>query len=263
MKRQLVFFLGGRDLEMQTIRELLEQEGAAFYDKQLSWGAAASAYRQELDAVQAAGKTAVLVELALDVPLDPARRLVVVDHHGDAAGRQTSLEQVFALLELAHTRWSRWYDLVAANDAGHIDGLLRAGATCEEVARVRAADRAAQGITAEEEAQGAAAAAAAERPHPALTVARLPHARTATVADRLHRAAGGPGYENLLIFSPGEVNFYGEGDLIEALDRAFPGGWKGGELPRRGYWGRAGDTAPVYDHLLRLLAHRVEARDGR
>lgn len=64
-------------------------------------------------------------------------------------------------------------------------------------------------------------------------------ARASVVADRLDAALGGPGYSDLLVISPQEVNFYGSGRTIARLDAAFPGGWRGGELPRRGFWGHA------------------------
>jgi len=33
--------------------------------------------------------------------------------------------------------------------------------------------------------------------------------------------------------------------VIVVLDAAFPGGYYGGALPDRGFWGRTGDPAPV------------------
>lgn len=48
MANRLSFFLGGRDLEMVTIRDLLLASGvdsADVHDAELRWGAKASAYR--------------------------------------------------------------------------------------------------------------------------------------------------------------------------------------------------------------------------
>ncbi|MDQ3960178.1 MAG: hypothetical protein M3255_07855 [Pseudomonadota bacterium] len=105
----------------------------------------------------------MLIELQDDLGLDP-ERVVVIDHHGERVGadQPTSLHQVFDLLGLPSTRWSRWCELVAANDLGYIPTMREAGATQKEIVKVRAADRAAQGITAEEETQGAQAVAQAE-----------------------------------------------------------------------------------------------------
>jgi hypothetical protein len=151
-----VFFLGGQDLEMVTIRDLLaEHAPGRFHDKGLAWGAKASDYREEIEACLQRGETPVLIELQNDLGRDPSR-VMVVDHHGERAGkdRPTSLHQVFDLLGLPAERWTRWFELVAANDRGYIPEMGKMGATREEIEKVRAADRAAQGTTSEEEAAG-------------------------------------------------------------------------------------------------------------
>jgi len=252
----LTVFLGGRDLEMAEIARLLAgRPGVAVCDHGPAWGVRASAYLPELRAALAAGRRAVLVELADDLPADlPRDRLTWVDHHGPLAGanRPTSLEQVFALLGRPAGEWTRDRELVAANDRGHIAGLLRAGATAAEVRDIRARDRRAQGVTADEEASGQEAAAAAESHLGGrLTVVRLPHARTAVATDFLHPALGGPGYENLVALCPGETVFFGSGAAVAALRAAHPDGWYGGELPARGFWG-VGRPLPLPD-LLRTL----------
>ncbi len=248
--RDLVFFLGGRDLEMATIRALLDEAGAAYHDAGLAWGAKASAYRDEIAAVVRDGRTPVLVELADDLGL-PSGTAIVVDHHGAAAGadRPTSLRQVFELLGLPDSRWDRRLRLVDANDRGHVAALVDAGATRAEVAAIRADDRAAQGITSDEE-EAAQRAVAAARRHGRLTVVDLPHGRTAAVTDRLEVALGGPGADALLVLSPGEANFFGDGAVVERLAGAFPGSWTGGSLPSRGFWGHR----PPPDRIEDLIA---------
>lgn len=264
-RRDHAFFLGGRDLEMETIRGLLEAEAPGrVHDRDLSWGARASSYRDEILAALERGETPVLIELEPDLEVD-LNRAIWIDHHGPNAGRPTSLEQVFRLLELPTERWSRRLELVAANDHSGIDGLVEAGATGSEIRRVRAEDRAAQGITEAEEARAAESLGRLETAADGrLTIARLPHARTAALTDRLHTALGGPGYENLLVTSPNEVNFFGSGALAYALDRAFPGGWLGGDLPNRGFWGHSqAPPAEVRDVLEGLLTHdRAEVPSG-
>lgn len=188
----------------------------------------------------------MLIELENDLGLGQA--LVVVDHHGERAGEdaQTSLEQVFSLLELAKERWTRWHELVAANDRAYVEGLVEVGATRDEIARVRAADRAAQGIGPEEEAEAERAVSGAERRCDGrLTVVRAQHARLAAVEDRLRPELGGPGVENLLVLAPGEVDFSGDGRVVLALARRFPAGWYGGALPQRGFWGHAGELPAI------------------
>jgi hypothetical protein len=257
-----VFFLGGQDLEMVTIRDLIRQvvPGRVF-DKGLSWGACASAYREEIEQAMAHDQTPVLVELEDDLGLGPAR-IALVDHHGPRAGAEapTSLHQVFELLGLPKARWSRWFELVAANDRGYIPALIQAGATREEIIEVRAADRRAQGITEEQEDAAAKALLHLER-HAGglLTVARLPHSRTAALSDRLQPELGGPDVDNLLVISPGEYNFFGAGNAVQALDRAFPGGWMGGALPVRGFWGH-GVPMPGEAEVLAYLAEVLQMR---
>lgn len=248
-----VFFLGGYDLEMTVIRELLEKHAPdRFHDRQLEWGARASGYRGEIQACLAAGQTPVLVELETDMVLD-SRKVVVIDHHGRRAGsdRPTSLHQVFELLGLPAELWTRRHALVAANDRGHIPALAELGASRDEIAAIRAADRAAQGITSEQEREGERAARHAEvLADGQLTVARLAHDRTATVADRLDPLLDGPGFRNLLVLSPRQVNFFGSGEWIERLAGEFPGGWYGGALPERGFWGHSSPPEDVLSFLL-------------
>ncbi len=244
-----VYFLGGYDLEMVTIRELLQQHApSCFHDKNLAWGARASHYQAEIETVLAAGKVAVLIELeedfpAEDSPINNASRseqIVIIDHHGQRAGqnRPTALEQVFARLKRPADEWSRYNELVSANDRGHIPAMVAIGASQEEIITIRQADRRAQGISADEEAIGLQAIATAEvLVGGRLTVVRLAHQRVATVTDPLDRHLGGTGYENLLILSPNATHFFGEGIFIERLAKGFHGSYFGGDLPARGFWG--------------------------
>lgn len=247
------FFLGGRDLEMTVIRELLEHHAPGrFHDHHLEWGAKASDYQSEIRACLAAGRTPVLIELEADMTLDP-QEIVIIDHHGRRAGsdRPTSLHQVFELLGLPAKLWTKRHALVAANDRGHIPAMIELGASRAEIAAIRAADRAAQGITSEEEQEGERAAGRAEvLAGGQLTVVRLAHDRTAAVADRLDPLLGGPGYRNLLVLSPGQVNFFGAGGWIDRLASEFPGGWYGGALPKKGFWGHANPPRDVLTFLL-------------
>lgn len=236
----LEFFLGGRDLEMSTIHDIVaELAPGRCHDLRLAWdNARASAYATEIAAALARGRRAVLVELELDLSIDPAR-VIVVDHHGPASNGRVpgALEQVALLLNIPPQQWPREWALVSANDTGYIEGLLAMGATREEISDVRRRDRAAQGITAEQELAGEEALARATRPHPSLTVVELDHAKTAVVSDRLHCALGGPGFDQLLVLCPHETNFFGRGDLIAKLVALRPGSWCGGDLPLRGFWG--------------------------
>ncbi len=97
---RLIFFLGGHDLEMVTIRKLLEREAPGrFRDKGLGWGALASSYEEEISTALEEGFIPVLVELEDDLGLED-RPILIADHHGSRAGKDaaTSLHQVFRLL---------------------------------------------------------------------------------------------------------------------------------------------------------------------
>jgi hypothetical protein len=240
-----IFFLGGRDLEMLTIAALLKERKAVSFDKQLAWGAKASDYATQIQTVLREGKTPVLIELQLDLPADELKRCKVIDHHGNSAGelKPTALHQVFALLGLPSTAWTRQLMLVAANDRGYIPEMLREGATPAEVAQIRLADRQAQGVTLADEAN-ALQAIASKTWHQTdagrgLWVVQCASDRVSPVADRLFPIGSGANEQaDLLICSPKEYNFFGAGTRIELLHKAF-GGWKGGALPTYGFWGAA------------------------
>lgn len=238
-------FLGGHDLEMVTIRELVARHTpCVIHDRLLRWGAKASDYRAEIAQALQDGATPVLIELKLDLPLPPDK-IRIIDHHGPQAGhdKPTSLEQVFALLNFPGTLWDRHLQLVAANDRGYIPAMLELGASRAEIESIRQQDRHAQGITAAEE--QAAAAAVQQLDYfldGRLIVAHLPHNKTAALVDRLQLGQldqSDTGCGNILVFSPREVNFFGNGKAVYALAAAFPGGWYGGDLPIKGFWGLA------------------------
>ena len=244
---QYAFFLGGRDLEMITIATLLTERRCAgdarmvrLHDAGLVWGARASAYRDAITVAVADRLGVVLVELDPDIPLPPAT--IEIDHHGPRSAEPSALRQVFDLLALPASLWTRDMALVAANDVGHVRGMLAMGASAEEMAIIRARDRAAQGITAEEEAAGAAALAAMQVAlDGSLIIVHLPHGRSATVADPLALCGD---LRDLLVFAPTSTQFFGCGARIDRLSIAFPGGWRGGALPEHGFWGLAQALSP-------------------
>jgi len=237
-------FLGGRDLEMVTIARLLKtQAGVVVHDIGLAWGARASSYENDIREALFQGHSVILVELLDDLPFEiPLDKLQIIDHHGLLAGhgKPTSIEQIFRFFQFPPEAWSRELALVSANDRTHIKGMVAINATVEEIRSTREQDRAAQGISVEEERQGREALQHVERHFEGrLTVVTLPHSRTATVTDPLDSNLGGPGYENLLILSPTQTTFFGSGQYIEVLKSAYPECWFGGDLPQRGYWGCA------------------------
>lgn len=254
---RFAFFLGGRDLEMEEIGRLIRRHAptAELNDRRLCWGeAAASAYGHEIDRALRAGWRPVLVELRPDLPAGIIDQCLIIDHHGARAGadQPTSLEQVFALLGLAEWEWTRRLRLVAANDRGWIPELRAVGALPEEIEAIRREDRSAQGVTADQERAGEEAlgqrwlAMGGE-----LVVVRMPHDRVAVVMDRLALEARDP--PDVLVLSPHQVNFSGRGQRVQALVQAFPGGWHGGALPARGFWGHS-EPLPSLDEILSALS---------
>jgi len=235
-------------------------------DAGLGWGAKASAYGEEIAEAANAGKTPVLVELEVDIDLPEGA--VVVDHHGDLSGEPPAILQVLDLLGLEPSRWDL---LVAANDAGWFPGLmgeaeipgmgrLSPPATAEEMAQVRAADRAAQGITPEQEAEAERALATPTEYIGPVRVIRMGHSKTGPIGDRLAIAALTAGEEipQYVVFSgDGEVNFSGDGAICTALHEEFSGGWAGGAgLGKEGqtaFWGGYPDHPEVEEFLRAYL----------
>lgn len=228
-----IFFLGGADAEMATIKELLTARGEEFCDNSLGWGARASAYVAEIAQAVEAGKTPVLLELtnaagsdregnALPV-IDLPEGCVDIDHHNERSSEAAAIVQVCELLGLEPTRN---HLLVAANDTGFIPAMQEAGATEEEITDIRALDRACQGITPEQEAEAIRAIAVMETIND-LVVVRPSHSKGATVTDRLFGTQ--PNGQCVLILSgDGEVNFYGDGALCAQLKEKYADGWAGG-----------------------------------
>ncbi len=250
MEKKFVFFIGGADAEMVEIIKVLANAGAEMINNNLGWGASASAYVIEIAAAVAAGKVLVLIELIKDIELPEST--ILVDHHGDRSSEPASILQVLSLLGLEPNRWQL---LIAANDSGYIPGMLAIGATPEEVASVRLADRSAQGIMPEQEAAAEEAIAGREVAG-RLTIVHLPHSKCATVTDRLFGQ-----YDQLLILSgDGEVNFFGDGQLCAVLKEKFEG-WNGGSgLGQRGgsaYWGGYPDQVAVENFICETLRPRI------
>jgi hypothetical protein len=112
------------------------------------------------------------------------------------------------------------------------------GATPAEIAEIRAADRAAQGVTAADEVEARRAIAARRREGRATLVETTSHTSSA-IADLMLPELGGPGYQRLLVVMPDKVGVFGDGAAIEVLGTYYPGSWWGGDLPVAGYWGMA------------------------
>ena len=147
-KARFIFLLGGADLEMHTIRQLLDKNGYRYYDKHLRWeNACLSAYRKEITDYTG-DDTPLWVGIELQEDMNLPSNYISIDHHNRNAHKPSSLEQVAELLEIP---LSRQEQLIAANDRAYIPGMKALQASDAEIAGIRQADRAFQGVTEEEE----------------------------------------------------------------------------------------------------------------
>ena len=135
-----LFVLGGYDLEMVEIRNLLENHDYSYLDAQLSWGASWDAYLNDsfhaaLEMAQKKSHLVVGIELA---NFPKSSGYLSINHHNEHENNPSSIEQVAHLLDIGLNRWQK---LVAANDKGWIPALEKFGASPEEINQIRSEDR--------------------------------------------------------------------------------------------------------------------------
>ena len=207
-----VFLLGGPDLEMATIKQLLFEHVSPqqVMDKQLQWGARLSGYKDEFNEID----TFVGIELINDIA--PPKNYINIDHHNEHSGNPTAMEQVAALLKVGLNRWQK---LVAANDRAYIPGLLEMGATQEEIAKIRLADRKAQGVTPQDEKFAGQSIEQNMRTVKGVTIVKSLTPRFSPITDRLYRT------EKLLVYTDNELTYYGKGaaGLAEHFNKLIQG----------------------------------------
>ena len=181
-----------------------------------------------------------------------------IDHHrydgDDRSNERSSLEQVSELIGHELTLYEQF---VSANDKGFIPKMIELAKTKnlseketqKLINKVRLQDRAAQGITPEQEEIAEKAIQEAEVSD-RLTVVRMSHSKTATVCDRLYG-----GYKNLLVISDdGEVNFFGSREVIKKLSDLVKGSWSGGDFEHNnGFWGGYPQDLDVEKEVKKLL----------
>ena len=220
-----VFLLGGHDLEMETIKEMAnKQPDYKVFDFGLAWdNAKLSVYSGVIDWYSKSEIYAVELQEDMDTPARYHR----IDHHNDMNGRPSSLEQVAALLGVELNRCQM---LVAANDSGYIPAMKALGATDEEISDIRLRDRAAQGVTEEDERLAEETIANNLQKGKRLWVVKSLTPKFSPICDRLYP------YQSLLIYTDSEWMFYGEGksELVECmaedvrLGKVFHGGVENG-----------------------------------
>lgn len=200
-KGNAIFLLGGHDLEMMTIKKHLEENGVAYIDKGLGWGAKLSDYSPEIEQAEREGKEIYAIELEESDDINLPQRYHRIDHHNDLRINPSSLEQVLALLSVAPTREDM---LIAANDKDYIPGMKSLNATDEEIGRIRKADRKAQGVTGEEELQAIEDIKNNKSMQRGITVVKTACKRFSPICDALYP------YKTLAIYNDSEATIYGE-----------------------------------------------------
>lgn len=198
-----IFLLGGNDLEMTTIKNLLVNAGEQFETHDLRWdNAKLSSYEKTLEEYGNSPDYQIYgIELNEDIPHPD--NYVRIDHHNDFANKPSSLEQVATLLGL---EMDRHMQLVAANDSRYIPGMIKLGASREEIDDIRRADRAAQGVSEDDDERLAEESLKSCRGDASnLYVVKSLTSKFSTICDRMYP------YRRLLIYNDDVAEFYGEG----------------------------------------------------
>lgn len=197
-----VFLLGGHDLEMMTIRDLLVTKDLRYVDLDLKWNnAKLSAYKVYVDEFLSRSSNGMIYGIELENDLDlPADVYVPIDHHNALSYSPSALEQVVDLLQVEMTRK---YELIAANDKYYIPGMLAIGASEEEIQNIRFRDRMAQGVTQEDELLAEKAVESNLLIQNGLIIVKAYNSVFSPICDRLYP------YNSLLIYSSTEFTYYG------------------------------------------------------
>lgn len=241
-----LFLLGGQDLEMQTIKQILKQNpDCEISDRNLTWDAALlSAYSKELEESSRFDRI-YGIELNEDIAVPD--NYYPIDHHNGQDNMPSSLEQVALILGV---RLNRHQQLVAANDRGYIPAMQALSATEEEIAEIRHQDRAAQGVSEADEQLAEQSIVEHLIRHPRLLVVKALTSHFSAICDRLYP------YQRLLIYTDNEWMYYGEGkaelSLMLAEDiqqgKVFHGGGDNGYIGCvRGAYDEAGIDRFVKD----------------
>lgn len=242
MKNQIVVVTPVNDGEAVQISKILKVKNIKTLVTKQGWGASWDGLEPEIKKEIENYKNKNYQIYGVELQGSAPEGAVNIDHHiydgDDRSSDKSSLEQVADLIGYELTLYDQF---VAENDKGFIPAMISLAKTknlSKEqtqtlIQKVRLQDRAAQGITPEQERIAEKAIEEAEVSD-LLTVVRMAHSKTATVCDRLWGS-----YENLLILSEdGEVNFFGCQKVIKKLSDLIKGSWSGGDLDHdNGFWG--------------------------
>lgn len=146
---KIVFLLGGKDLEMLEIKNILTKKNLTFYDKELTWGAKLSDYKDILGKYENINNIEIYV-IELEIDMVKPHNCIEIDHHNQNSNKPSSLEQICTLLNIDISE-NRYLQLVSANDKNYISGMKQINASENEILNIRKKDREEQGITIEDE----------------------------------------------------------------------------------------------------------------
>ena len=246
------------DGEAVQIEKLLKEKNIKTLVTKQGWGASWSGLEPEIKKEIKNLKNKNFEVFGVELQGQAPEGAVNIDHHcydgDDRTNKLSSLEQV---AELVGHKLSLFEEFISANDKGFIPKMIELAKTKnlskeqteKLIQKVRLQDRAAQGITPEQEKIAEEAIKEAEVSD-LLTVVRMAHSKTSTVCDRLWGQ-----YKNLLIVSSdGEVNFFGSRRVIEKLSSLVKGSWSGGDLDHdNGFWGGYPQNLDVEKEVKKLL----------
>lgn len=181
------------DLEAVEVINLLRLHGETVLVSDQRWGASWEKLEPEVRAEieRAVEADPTLVVIGLELAGENSWAGETVDDHrwgaGDRVVGQTALTQVAEILGITLNRYQL---LSVANDAGWIPALERAGASTGEIGAIRLADRTAQGVTPDQEAQAVADIANAEwQGDRALVRTSMSSFEVSPISDRLYGVA--------------------------------------------------------------------------
>lgn len=193
MRQNTLFLLGGHDLEMLEIKNILDTSKMHYEDKKLLWGAKLSDYKEFLNF------DGTLYGIELEEDIDITKNYIAIDHHGKNFHMPSSLEQVAEILNI---ELSREQKLIALNDSRYIDGMRTLCATKKEIQEIRTRDRQAQGVTEEDEDLAIMSINVAKTDKSNIFFAKTPH--FSAITDKIY-----DDYQNFIIYNENKIVFYG------------------------------------------------------
>jgi hypothetical protein len=217
VKNEMVFLLGGYDLEMLEIKNILIKNSKHFIDKKLSWGAKLSSYKDILN------DTTLYYGIELIEDIQPPKNYISIDHHNENQIKKSSIEQV---AEILHIELNRYQKLISLNDSGYIPAMQKFGATEVEIDFIRQKDRAIQGATNEDEILAKLSIENGLK-NGEIFVVEAQTEIFSTIVDKIYMKE-----KNILIFNEKKLLYYGENidKLVKHFDediqkqRAYYGG---------------------------------------